>query len=118
MVLGTSGEFPSFSVAERKLVTETAMKHKGNMNIMVGPGTPNIVETIDLAKHAQSVGADGLLVIPPFYFNNPPVEGLTRHYAGLFEAAAVLTDFPERAVDALLGVQGRLVQYPLWRAAA
>jgi dihydrodipicolinate synthase/N-acetylneuraminate lyase len=89
VVLGTSGEFPSFSVAERKLVTETAMKHKGNMNIMVGPGTPNIVETIDLAKHAQSVGADGLLVIPPFYFNQPPTEGLIHYYTQLFEAVSI-----------------------------
>ena len=89
VVLGTSGEFPSFSVAERKLITETAMKHKGNMNIMVGPGTPNIVETIDLARHAQSVGADGLLVIPPFYFNQPPNEGLIHYYTQLFEAVSI-----------------------------
>jgi 4-hydroxy-tetrahydrodipicolinate synthase len=89
VVLGTSGEFPSFSLAERKLITETAMKHKGNMNIMVGPGTPNIVETIDLAKHAQSVGADSLLVIPPFYFNQPPVDGLTDYYSKLFEAVSI-----------------------------
>ncbi|WP_353216239.1 dihydrodipicolinate synthase family protein [Sandarakinorhabdus sp.] len=89
VVLGTSGEFPSFSLAERKLITETAMRHKGNMNIMVGPGTPNIIETIDLAKHAQNVGADGLLVIPPFYFNQPPVEGLTDYYSRLFEAVSI-----------------------------
>lgn len=89
VVLGTSGEFPSFSVAERKLVTETAMQHKGNMNIMVGPGTSNIVETIDIARHAQSVGADGLLVIPPFYFNQPPTEGLTDYYTKLFEAVSI-----------------------------
>ncbi len=89
VVLGTSGEFPSFSVAERKRVTEVAMQHKGNMNIMVGPGTPNIVETIDLAKHAQSVGADGLLVIPPFYFNQPPNDGLIHYYTQLFEAVSI-----------------------------
>ncbi len=89
VVLGTSGEFPSFSVAERKRVTEVAMQHKGNMNIMVGPGTPNIVETIDLARHAQSVGADGLLVIPPFYFNQPPNDGLIHYYTQLFEAVSI-----------------------------
>jgi 4-hydroxy-tetrahydrodipicolinate synthase len=89
VVLGTSGEFPSFSVAERKIVTETAMKHKGKMNIIVGPGTPNIVETIDLAKHAQSVGADGLLVIPPFYFDQPPNEGLIDYYDRLFNAVSI-----------------------------
>ena len=89
VVLGTSGEFPHFSVAERKQVTETALKNKVGLNVIVGPGTSNQPETIDLARHAQDHGADGLLVIPPFYFNNPPVEGLTRYYSGLFEAVKI-----------------------------
>ena len=89
VVLGTSGEFPHFSVAERKLVAETALKNKVGLNVIIGPGTPNQGETIDLARHAQDHGADGLLVIPPFYFNNPPVEGLTRYYSGLFEAVRI-----------------------------
>ena len=89
VVLGTSGEFPHFSVAERKLVAETALKNKVGLNVIVGPGTPNQAETIDLARHAQDHGADGLLVIPPFYFNNPPVEGLTRYYSGLFDAVRI-----------------------------
>jgi 4-hydroxy-tetrahydrodipicolinate synthase len=89
VVLGTSGEFPSFSVAERKLVAETALKNKTGLNVIVGPGTPNIAETVELAKHAQDHGADGLLVIPPFYFNNPPVDGLTRYYSMLFEQVRI-----------------------------
>jgi 4-hydroxy-tetrahydrodipicolinate synthase len=89
VVLGTSGEFPHFSVAERKLITETAMKHKAGLNVMVGPGASNLPETIELARHAQDNGADSLLVIPPFYFNNPPVEGLTRYYTALFEAVRI-----------------------------
>jgi 4-hydroxy-tetrahydrodipicolinate synthase len=89
VVLGTSGEFPHFSVAERKLITETAMKHKAGLNVMVGPGASNLPETIELARHAQDNGADSLLVIPPFYFNNPPVEGLTRYYKALFEAVRI-----------------------------
>ncbi|MBU3078567.1 dihydrodipicolinate synthase family protein [Sphingomonas quercus] len=86
VVLGTSGEFPSFSVAERRQVAETVLKDKQGLNIIIGPGTPNIAETIDLAKHAEANGADGLLVIPPFYFNQPPVEGLTAYYSMLFDA--------------------------------
>lgn len=89
VVLGTSGEFPSFSVAERKQVTEVCMKAKNGMNVMVGPGTPNIAETIELAKHAQDNGADSLLVIPPFYFNNPSDDGLIRYYTQLFEAVSI-----------------------------
>ncbi len=89
VVLGTSGEFPSFSVAERKLVAETALKNKSGLNVIIGPGTPNIAETIELSRHAQDHGADGLLVIPPFYFNEPPTAGLTRYYSMLFDAVSI-----------------------------
>lgn len=85
VVMGTSGEFPSYSVAERKQVAEVVLQNKNGLNIIVNPGTPNIAETVDLAKHAEANGADGLLVIPPFYFNDPGVEGLTRYYSMLFD---------------------------------
>ncbi|MEO7054091.1 MAG: dihydrodipicolinate synthase family protein [Rhizomicrobium sp.] len=86
VVLGTTGEYPSFSVAERKQVMEVAGKNKSGMNIILSPGTPNFPETIELSKHAADHGADGLLVIPPFYFKNPPAEGLVKYYALLFDA--------------------------------
>jgi 4-hydroxy-tetrahydrodipicolinate synthase len=85
VVLGTTGEFPSFSVAERKQVAEVALKDKLGLNIIIGPGTPNFSETLELARHAADHGADGLLVIPPFYYDNPPTAGLTRYYSMLFD---------------------------------
>jgi 4-hydroxy-tetrahydrodipicolinate synthase len=92
VVLGTSGEFPSFSTKERRFITETAMKHKNGLNVIIGPGTPNIIETTELAAHAKSVGADGLLVIPPFYFNEPPLEGLTDYYKRLMDKVDLPTN--------------------------
>jgi 4-hydroxy-tetrahydrodipicolinate synthase len=89
VVLGTSGEFPSFSLAERKLIAETALKDKMGLNIIVGPGTSNFPETAELAQHAADHGADGLLVIPPFYYNNPGTETLTRYYSMLFEKVSI-----------------------------
>lgn len=85
VVWGTTGEFPSFSVAERKLVTETALKDKMGMNIIVNPGTANFPETLELSRHAAEHGADGLLVIPPFYYKHVPDEGLTQYYSMLFD---------------------------------
>jgi 4-hydroxy-tetrahydrodipicolinate synthase len=85
VVLGTTGEFPSFSVEERKRVAEVALKDKLGMNIIIGPGTSNFPETLELAKHAEANGADGLLVIPPFYYKRPPTAGLVRYYSMLFE---------------------------------
>lgn len=85
VVLGSTGEYPSFSVVERKKIAETALKHKNGLNIIVSSGTPNFPETIELSQHAASNGADGLLIIPPFYFKNPPLEGVTKYYSLIFE---------------------------------
>jgi 4-hydroxy-tetrahydrodipicolinate synthase len=85
VVLGTTGEFPNFTVAERKQVTEVALANKLGMNIIVGPGTSNFSDTLELAKHAEASGADGLLVVPPFYYKKPPTEGLIRYFSMLFD---------------------------------
>ena len=89
VVLGTTGEFPSFSIAERKQVAEVALKNKMGMNIIVNPGTSNFPETLELAKHAEDNGADGLLVIPPFYYKKPPTDGLIRYYSLLFDQVRI-----------------------------
>jgi 4-hydroxy-tetrahydrodipicolinate synthase len=116
VVLGTSGEFPSFSMAERKTVTEVALKNRNGLNIIVGPGTSNIVETIELSRHAEANGADGLLVIPPFYFNTPPVAGLTAYYRQLFEAVRIpinLYHIPGTSEAPItLELMNNLKQYP------
>jgi len=89
VVLGTTGEYPSFSVAERKKVADAAFKHRNGLNIIVSSGTSNFPETIDLSQHAASNGADSLLVIPPFYYKNPPLEGLTKYYSLLFDQVKI-----------------------------
>ncbi|MET4483634.1 dihydrodipicolinate synthase family protein [Bradyrhizobium sp. F1.13.3] len=91
VVMGTTGEFSSFSVHERKKVAETVLNNKNGLNVIIGPGTPNIAETIELARHAEANGADGLLVIPPYYFSRPPVEGLTAYFSMLFDAVQLPT---------------------------
>ena len=85
VVLGTTGEFPSFSVAERKKIADVAFKYRNGLNIIVSPGTANFPETLELSLHAQENGADGLLVVPPFYYKHPHPDGLTRYFSMLFE---------------------------------
>ena len=89
VVLGTTGEFASFSVAERKQIAEVALKNKLGMNMIIGPGTSNFPETIELARHAEDNGADGLLVIPPFYYKKVPTDGLIRYYSMLFDQVRI-----------------------------
>ena len=89
VVLGTTGEYPSFSVAERKKVAEVAFKHRNGLNIIVSSGTSNFPETIELSQHAAANGADGLLVIPPFYYKHPPLGGLITYFSLLFEKVTI-----------------------------
>lgn len=89
VVLGTTGEFPSFSVAERKKVAEIAFRHRNGLNIIVSSGTANFPETLELSQHAEANGADGLLVVPPFYYKHPSLEGLTRYFSMLFEQVKI-----------------------------
>jgi 4-hydroxy-tetrahydrodipicolinate synthase len=89
VVLGTTGEFPSFSVVERKKVAETALKHRSGLRMIVQVGTPNLPETLELLAHATANGADGALCIPPFYYKTPVLEGLYRHYSQILEASKI-----------------------------
>jgi 4-hydroxy-tetrahydrodipicolinate synthase len=72
VVLGTTGEY-SCSVAERKKIAEPALKHRNGLNLLVSPGTSNFLETIEVSQHAAAHDANGLLIIPPFYYKNPPL---------------------------------------------
>jgi 4-hydroxy-tetrahydrodipicolinate synthase len=89
VVLGTTGEFPSFSFAERKKVAETAFKHRTGLNIIVSTGTSNFPETIELSEHAESSGADGLLIVPPFYYKRVRTEPLTKYFSMIFDKVKV-----------------------------
>jgi 4-hydroxy-tetrahydrodipicolinate synthase len=89
VVTGTTGEYPSFSTAERKKIQETALKHRAGLSIIVSSGTSNFPETIELSQHAAANGADGLLIIPPFYFKKPQLAGLTKYYSLIFEQVKI-----------------------------
>lgn len=89
VVLGSTGEYPSFSVAERKKIAETALKHRNGLNMIICSGTSNFPETIELSQHAAANGADGLLIIPPFYFKQPPLEGLIKYFSLIFEQVSI-----------------------------
>ncbi len=89
VVLGTTGEYPSFSVVERKKIAEVALKHRDGLNVIICSGTSDFPETIELSQHAASNGADGLLVVPPFYYKHPRLDGLTKYYSLLFDQVKI-----------------------------
>lgn len=87
LVMGTTGEFASFSIHERKQALESTLKHRGNLSIMCQIGACNVPETLQLLDHATGAGADSVLVLPPYYYKNPAVEGLASFYEPILRAA-------------------------------
>lgn len=84
---GTNGEAPSLSVSERMQVVEAAIAAADGMPVIAGTGAAALPDAIALTRHAFASGADGVLVLPPFYFKRPSDAALAAWYQRLFDAA-------------------------------
>jgi 4-hydroxy-tetrahydrodipicolinate synthase len=77
---GTTGESPTLSHAEHEKVIELCINEtKGKIPVIAGTGSNSTEEAVALTKHAEKAGADGVLVVTPYY-NKPSQEGLYQHY--------------------------------------
>jgi 4-hydroxy-tetrahydrodipicolinate synthase len=84
--VGTTGETSTLSHDEHKRVVELCVKTvAGRARVIAGAGANATAEAIDLVRHAKTVGADGALVVTPYY-NRPSQEGLYRHYEAINNA--------------------------------
>ena len=89
-ILGTTGEGPSFSPAEREMVWRAALRVREthpDFRLLAGTGTPSLQETVDLTKTAFDLGYDGVVVLPPYYFRTAGDEGLYRWFEGVIQKA-------------------------------
>ncbi|MDR1870625.1 MAG: 4-hydroxy-tetrahydrodipicolinate synthase [Deltaproteobacteria bacterium] len=115
---GTTGESPTLSHAEHnRVVALTVEAVKGRIPVLAGAGSNSTEEAISMAKHAKEVGADGLLLVSPYY-NKPTQEGLFLHFSKVAEAAGlpvILYNIPGRCgVNVLPETTARLAQNPLF----
>ncbi len=86
---GTTGESPTLSHDEHNRVVELTVKEvAGAVKVIAGTGSNSTEEAVALTKHAKSVGADGALLVSPYY-NKPTQEGLYRHFKAVAEAADI-----------------------------
>jgi 4-hydroxy-tetrahydrodipicolinate synthase len=86
---GTTGESPTLSHDEHKRVVEVVVDAaRKRMKILAGTGSNSTSEAIDLTRHAEKAGADGALVVNPYY-NKPTQEGLYRHFRAVAESVAI-----------------------------
>lgn len=66
--LGTNGEFPLLTADEREGVVEAVVDEIDEVPVIAGVGAPSTMETVAHARHAERVGADGVVVVTPFYY--------------------------------------------------
>ena len=99
--VGTTGESPTLSHAEHRLVVEEVIKAvRGRIQVIAGAGSNNTAEGIELIQHAEKVGADAALVVTPYY-NKPTQAGLIAHFTALHDACTlpiVIYNIPGRSV--------------------
>ena len=99
--VGTTGESPTLSHAEHKRVVELCIEvAKKRVPVIAGAGSNNTREAVELAQHAEKVGADAILVVTPYY-NKPTQKGLIAHFKAIAEAVSlpiVIYNIPGRSV--------------------
>jgi 4-hydroxy-tetrahydrodipicolinate synthase len=113
---GTTGESATLSHAEHDQVVELVIEAvNGRVPVIAGAGSNNTVEAIRLTRHAKEAGANGVLLITPYY-NKPTQEGLFQHFsaiAGKVEIPMVLYNVPSRTgTDILPSTVARLAKIP------
>jgi len=85
---GSTGEAATLSHAEHQRVVEVVVAAaRGRVQVVAGTGSNSTSEAIQLTRHAKDAGADGALLIPPYY-NKPTQEGIVAHYIEIARQAA------------------------------
>ena len=98
---GTTGESPTLTHDEHRRVVELCVEAAaGRVPVIAGTGSNSTAEAVELTRHAKSAGADGVLVVTPYY-NKPTQEGLYQHFKAINDSAEVpivVYNIPGRSV--------------------
>jgi 4-hydroxy-tetrahydrodipicolinate synthase len=90
LLLGTTGEGPSFDTQERKGIFQAGLEIReafSEFQLFAGTSTPSLTETIGLTRTAFDLGYDGVVVLPPYYYHQATEEGLFDWYEKLIFSA-------------------------------
>lgn len=109
--VGTTGESPTLDHDEHKRVIELAVEAaKKRVPVIAGTGSNSTDEAVELSQYAEEVGADGVLIVTPYY-NKPSQEGLYQHFKAINDAInipIVIYNIPSRSVvDMSVATMGR-----------
>ena len=111
---GTTGESPTLNHNEHQRVIDLCIKEsKGRIPVIAGTGSNSTEEAISLTSHAEKAGADGALVVTPYY-NKPTQEGLYQHYKAINDNVGIpiiIYNIPSRCViDMSVDTMARLFE--------
>jgi 4-hydroxy-tetrahydrodipicolinate synthase len=114
--MGTTGESATLTVDEHKRVVDLCVeKAGGRLRVIAGAGSPSTNKAIELVRHAKTVGADGALVVTPYY-NRPSQAGMKAHFEAVADAVqlpVLLYNVPGRTgVDLSDDVTVALARHP------
>ena len=111
---GTTGESPTLSHNEHKKVIEISVREcNGKIPVIAGTGSNSTSEAVELSIHAEKSGANGLLIVTPYY-NKPTQEGLYQHYKKINDKVGIpiiIYNIPSRSViDMSVDTMSRLFE--------
>ena len=98
---GTTGESPTLSHQEHKKIVEECINTVNKrVPVIAGTGSNNTTEAIEFTQHAEKMGADGALVVTPYY-NKPTQKGLYQHFKKIAESTSlpiIIYNIPGRSI--------------------
>jgi 4-hydroxy-tetrahydrodipicolinate synthase len=108
--LGSTGEFLSLSEEEKRAVADTVIQTAaGRVPVLIGTGAEDTRDVVRLSKQAESLGADGVMIIPPFY-STPTDDELVHHYRWVAEAITIPIMVYNNPATANVDLKPELVQ--------
>ena len=111
---GTTGESPTLNHDEHQRVIDLCIRESnGKIPVIAGTGSNSTEEAISLTTHAEKAGADGALIVTPYY-NKPTQEGLYQHYKAINDKCGIpilIYNIPSRSViDMTVDTMARLFE--------
>jgi len=89
LILGTNGEFPSFSLNERRAVAEAAVAADSGLDLILGVGSCALPDVLTMVDLASSLGYRAVLCPPPFYFRSAPATGIAAFFLEILERSSL-----------------------------
>ena len=109
IILGTTGEFLTVSDEERRAYVDATVRHvAGRMSVMVGTMNASTANAVRYSREAEALGADGLMILPPYYYT-PTEDEIFGYYRAIAEAVSLPIMLYNNPVTSNVDMPARLI---------